>query len=100
MGENKDRRVKGRIGAPPASPLGVLVPPRVAVFAGAHDLSADSGIVLADEDVVDAAGATRLATPLMPPSRLEHPFVQSFAGVAERVIATESFPGSEAIERD
>jgi hypothetical protein len=36
----------------------------------------------------------------MPPSGLEHPFVQPLARVAEWVLATQSFAGPEAIERD
>jgi hypothetical protein len=44
--------------------------------------------------------AARLADQLVPPLRGEHPFVQPFAGVAERRVARLTFAGAKAVERD
>jgi hypothetical protein len=44
------------------------------------------------EGVVDAAGATGLAGHLVPPPGGEQPFVQPFAGVAERCIEALTSP--------
>jgi hypothetical protein len=72
----------------------------VAELAGTHDLGADPGIVQPQEGVVDAAGAAGLVLHLVPPPGAEHPFVQPFAGVAERGVEALTFPGAEAVERD
>jgi hypothetical protein len=95
MGEDEDRRVERRVGTPGALPLRLLVPSRVAPLAGAHDLGADPRIVLADEDVVDAAAPARL-----PPAGGEHPLVEPFAGVAEVGVAALALTGAEAVEGD
>src|ERR671925_579164 len=100
MGEDEDWRVERRVGAPPALPLRVLVPSGRAELPGTHDLGADPRIVQPHEGVVDAAGSARLAEPLAPPPRGEHPFVQPFAGVAERRVEALTFAGAEAVERD
>ena len=52
------------------------------------------------EGVVDAAGPAGLADHLVPPPSGKHPFVQPFAGVAERCVARLTFAGGEAVERD
>ena len=65
---------------------------------GAHDLGADPRTVLPGEGVVDAAAATWLADALAPPPGGEHPFVQPFAGVAERCVPALTFTGAEAVE--
>src|ERR671925_556598 len=100
MGEDEDGRVERRVGTPPALPLRVLVPAGRAELPGTHDLGADPRIVQEHEGVVDAAGAAGLAKPLAPPLRGEHPFVQPFAGVAERCVEALTFAGTEAVERD
>ena len=45
-------------------------------------------------------GAAGLAHHLVPPSGGEHPFVQPFAGVAERRVEALTFAGAETVERD
>lgn len=100
MSEHEDGRVERRVDAPPALPVGVLVPSGIAELAGSHDLGANSRVVLADEGVVHAAAATRRAGPFLPPPRLEHPFVQPFAGMAKRRIAGWALARSETVERD
>src|ERR687884_110770 len=100
VGEDEDRRVKRRVGAPPALPLRVLVPSGRAELPGTHDLGADPRIVQPDKGVVDAAGAAGLTEPLAPPPRGEHPFVQPLAGMAERCVEAQTFAGTEAVERD
>ena len=65
-----------------------------------HDLGADPRIVQPQEGVVDAAGAAGLVARLVPPPGGEHPFVQPFAGVAERCVEALTFAGAETVERD
>ena len=57
-------------------------------------------IVQPQEGVVDAAAAAGLADHLVPPPGVEHPFVQPFAGVAERCLEAQAFAGAEPVERD
>src|SRR3546814_5032653 len=98
MGQDEDRRMERRVGTPPAPPVGVVVPSGEPVLAGPHDLGADAGVVLADQGVVDPAGAAGLAAPLPPPASLEHPFVQPLVRMAERAIADQAFAGARAEE--
>src|SRR5919204_1274138 len=100
MGKNEHRCVEWRVGTPPALPLRVLVPSGVAELPGTHDLDADATIVQPHDGVVDATGAAGLAEPLAPPPGREHPFVQPFAGVAERCVEAQTFAGAETVERD
>ena len=67
---------------------------------GTHDLGADPRIVQPHEGVVEAAAAPGLADHLVPPTGLEHPFVQPVAGVAERGVEAQPFAGAETVERD
>ncbi len=53
-----------------------------------------------DEGVVDPAAAARLADHLVPPPCGEHPFVQPFAGVAERCLPSLTLTGAETVKRD
>jgi hypothetical protein len=76
------------------------VPPGIAELAGAHDLGADTRIVLPKERIVDAAATTRLAGHLVPPAGDEHPFVQPLARVSERGIKAQAFTSAETVERD
>src|SRR5919197_5523626 len=100
MGEDEDGCVERRVGTPPALPLRVLVPSGVAELPSTHDLGADPGFVQPREGVVEAAGAAGLADHLAPPPSGEHPFMQPFAGMAERCVAALRFAGAEAVERD
>ena len=100
MGQDEDRRVERRVGTPPALPLGVLGPSGRAELPGTHDLGADPLIVLPQEGVVEAGAASGFADHLVPPSGLEHPLVQPFAGVAERCLEALTFAGAETVERD
>src|SRR5690606_1604247 len=100
VGEDEDRRVEGRVGSPPAFPVGVVMPPGKPVLAGSHDLGADPDIVPANEDIVNAAGAARSAALLPPPAGLEHPSVQPLLRMAERAVAAQALTSAEAIERD
>jgi len=52
------------------------------------------------DGVIDAAGAAGLAGHLVPPARDEHPFVQPFAGMAERCVEALTLAGAETVERD
>src|SRR5688572_3214567 len=61
MGEDEDRCVERRVGAPRALPLRVVVPSGRAELPGTHDLGADPRSEQAREGVVDAAGAAGLA---------------------------------------
>jgi hypothetical protein len=63
-----------------------------------HDLGTDPDIVQPHEGVVDAAGAAGLAGHLVPPPGDEHPFVQPFAGVAERCVEALAFASAETVE--
>src|SRR5207342_479481 len=83
MGEDEGRCVERRVGTPPTLPLRVLVPSGRAELPGAHDLGADPRIVQSQERVVDAGATAELADHLVPPTGLEHPFVQPVTGVAE-----------------
>jgi hypothetical protein len=76
------------------------VPSGRAELPGAHDLGADPDIVPPRESLVDAAGAASLAGHLVPPPGGEQPFVQAFAGVAERCIEALTFACAETVERD
>src|SRR5918994_1427111 len=96
MGEDEGRCVERRVGTPPALPLRVLVPSGRAELPGTHDLGADPGVVQPREGVVEAAVAAGLADHLAPPPGREHPFVQSFAGVAERSLVALRFAAAEA----
>src|SRR5215216_758140 len=99
MGEDVDRCVERRVGTPGALPPRVLVPSGVAELPGTHDLGADPRTVLPGEGVVDAAATTWLVEPAPPPGG-EHPFVQPFAGVAERCVEAQTLAGGETVERD
>jgi hypothetical protein len=67
------------------------VPSGRAELVRTHDLGADPWTMLLGEGVVDAAGAAGLADHLVPPPGGEHPFVQVFAGVAERCVVALTF---------
>ena len=54
------------------------------------------GAVVAGRYVLVADFARMVA----PPAGDEHPFVQPFAGVAERCVAGQPFAGAETVERD
>src|SRR5688500_434895 len=95
MGEDEGRCVERRVGTPPALPLRILVPSGRAELPGTHDLGADPRTVLLGKDVVDAA-----ATAGLPKPGGEHPFVQPFAGVAERCVEALRLAGAEPVERD
>src|SRR5688572_9399077 len=86
MGEDEGRGVERRVGTPPALPLRVLVPSGRAELSGTHDLGTDSRTVPLGEGVVDPPAAAGLADHLAPKTGSEHPFVQPFAGVAERCV--------------
>src|SRR5262249_23278191 len=86
--------------APPPLPVRPLVPVRRAELPRAHDLGADARIVKADKGVVDPAGAAGLTLHLVPPARLEHPFVEPLPSVAEGRREALAFAGAEAIKRD
>jgi hypothetical protein len=100
MREDEDRRVERRVGAPPALPARVLVPAGGTELARTHDLGANSGSEQPQEGVVDATGAAGLVSPLVPPARLEHPFMQPFAGMTERGFEGQAFAGRETVKRD
>jgi hypothetical protein len=72
----------------------------VAELVRPHYLGADPWCEQLREGVVDAAAAAGPADHLVPPPGGEHPFVQPFAGVAERCVARLTFAGSETVERD
>src|SRR4028119_2308739 len=57
MGGHERRRVEGRVGAPPPSPVGVVLPARRTELPRTHDLGADTRLVLLGERVIDAGGA-------------------------------------------
>ncbi len=69
------------------------MPSGVAELPCTHDLGADPRVVLADEDVVDAAAAAGL-----PPPSGEHPFVQPVPGVTEMGVLALPLTGAEAVE--
>ncbi len=98
MGEDEDRGVERRIGAPPALPLRVLVPAGVAELPGAHDSRADSRREQAHEGIVDAAASTRLAEHLPAAPGGEHPLVQPLARVPERRVEALALTGDEPVE--
>jgi hypothetical protein len=65
----------------------------VAELPGTHDLGADARIVLAGEDVVDAAVAAGL-----PPPGGEHPFVQPIPGVTKMCVVALTLTGAETVQ--
>ena len=97
MGEDEDRCMERRVGAPRALPLGVLVPSGVTPLSGTHDLGADPRIEQLCEGVVDAAATTWLVEPAPPPGG-EQPFVQPLPGVTEMCVGALALTGAEAVE--
>jgi hypothetical protein len=65
-----------------------------------HDLGADSRSEPLRERVINPAAAAGLADHPVPPLRGEHPFVQPFAGVAERCLLSLTLTGAETVKRD
>jgi hypothetical protein len=100
VGEDEDGRMERRVRSPPPLPFGIVVPAGIPELPGTHDLGTDAGLVQAHEGIVDAAAATRLARHLVPPPGPEHPFVQPFAGVAERLVEAQPLSRAEAVEGD
>src|SRR5213593_1329503 len=62
MGEHERRRVEGRVGAPPPSPVGVVLPARRTELPRTHDLGADPRLVLSRECIVGARAAPSTTT--------------------------------------
>ena len=100
VGEDEDRRVERRVGAPPAFPFGVLVPAGIAELPGTHDLGADPLVMQSHPRIVDPAVPAGLTDHLVPPAGDKHPLVQPVTGVAERLVAAQTFAGPESVERD
>src|SRR6478735_6252195 len=96
VGEDVGRRVERRVLAPPATPVGVVLPPGRAELVGAHDLRTEAHLVAGGEGGVDAASAALG----VPEGGGEHPRVQPLAGVAERRLEGLRLAGAEAVERD
>src|SRR3954454_7416269 len=95
VGEDEGRRVEGRVVAPPAAPVRVVLPAGRAELVGAHDLGADPGAVALGEGVVDTGGAGRV-----PEAGREHPLVQALARMAERCLGGLRLTRGEAVEGD
>src|SRR5690606_20506780 len=73
---------------------------RRAELAPTHDLGAEADPMTFGERVVDADAATGLADHRAPEPGGEHPLVQAFPGVAERLVDGEAVAGPEPVERD
>src|SRR5919107_4762879 len=100
MGEHERRRVEGRVGAPPPSPVGVVLPARRTEFPRTHDLGADTRLVLLGERVIDAGGAALASQDPGTEAGGEQPLGQPPAGVTHGRVRALALTGGEAVQRD
>src|SRR4028118_519750 len=80
MDEHERRRVEGRVGTPPPSPVGVVLPARRTELPRTHDLGADPRLVLRGECIVYARAAPGTAHDRRTEARGEHPLDQPSSG--------------------
>ena len=76
------------------------MPAGIAELPGTHDLGADPLVMQSHQRIVDPAVPAGLTDQLVPPASGEHALVQPVTGVAERLVAAETFAGTESVERD
>src|ERR1700747_3682270 len=100
MGEHERRGVEGRIGAPPPSPVGVVLPARRTELPRTHDLGADPRLVLLGGFIVGAGAAPGPTHYPRAEARGEHPLVQPFSGMPRGRVRTLALTGGEAVQRD
>src|ERR1700674_3369780 len=100
VSQHENRRVVGRILAPPAAPC--LIPWAVAAakHLAAHDVGADIREEVTDHVRIDAMRAAGLPMLLPPAGGFEYPLVQTQTIFADRVLEALVRPGDEAVERD
>src|SRR3954451_13258129 len=90
-----------RIRAPPALPVGVVLPAGRAELVRAHDLGADAVLVLLGDRVIDAGAAATLEShDRGTEAGCEHPPGQPTGGVAHGGVERLGLAGAEAIQRD
>src|ERR671913_1061345 len=95
VSEHEGRCVEGRVRAPPALPVRVVLPAGRAELVGTHDLGADPVTVALGEGIVDSGASARVPEP-----GTEHPLVQTLARMAERCIGGLRLAGAEAVQGD
>src|ERR1700754_422793 len=98
--EDIDVVVEGRVVAPPAAAVFVLLPGAgaAAVHLAAHDPGARAGDRLTHDVAVDAGLPALVIVSLAPRHRREGPLVQLLAADAERVLHARVRAGHEAVE--
>src|SRR5438552_12235125 len=96
MGEHERRRVEGRVGTPPPSPVGVVLPARRTELPRTHDLAADSRLVLPGECIVGARAAPGTTHYRRTEARGEHPLVQPVSGMPEVLVRAQALTGGDA----
>src|SRR5947208_2703429 len=99
MGEHERRRVEGRVGAPPPSPVGVVLPARRTELPRTHDLGADPRLVLLGECIVGARAAAGTTHYRRTEARGEHPLVQPLSGMPDGRVRALALTGDEATTR-
>src|SRR3954451_706260 len=99
MGEHERRRVEGRVGAPPPSPVGVVLPAGRTELPRTHDLGTDPGIVLLGECIVGARAAPGTTHYRRTEARGEHPLVEPVSGMPHGRVRALAFTGGEAVQR-
>src|SRR5271165_1403869 len=100
MGEHERRRVEGRVGAPPPSPVGVVLPARRTELSRTHDLGAYPRLVLLGECIVSASAAPGTTHYRRTEACGEHPLVQLFSGMPHGRVCALALTGGEAVQRD
>src|SRR5215204_2633493 len=99
MGEHERRRVEGRVGAPPPSPVGVVLPFWRTELPRTHDLGADTRLALLGERVIDAGCAALASQDRGTEAGGEHPLGQPSAGMTHGRVCALALTGGEAVQR-
>src|SRR5205823_2919109 len=98
VGEHVDRRVVGRVLAPPAPPRLVPRPVATAEHLAAHDVGAGASADLVDDLRVGVALTALFAVLTAPAVGHEDPLVQAHPALADGVLEALVGPGDEAVE--
>src|ERR1700738_2942220 len=99
VGEHADRRVVGRVLAPPASPALVPVSAAGSEHVASHYVGADPGDQAGHDLGVRAILAALTPRLLVPAPGGENPFMGAQAALAERVLRALAGAGDQAVDR-